>query len=171
MTAQYARDSEGNLARIIPGIEFKRVAAALRSIDKTMPTKLRKELRIAAKPMVAKGKSAAKAIEVNKADSNNIRRAIARGIRVQAKVTGLNPGVRIVTSMPDKSQAMIPRGFESPAGWRHPVFGGEIVTQHPRNPDGWFLHAMGEGQALALKGMKKILTEARDEIARNGKKI
>jgi hypothetical protein len=153
------------------GPELRSIANAMRTIDATLPTKLRAQLRKDAKPLVNKAKAAARAIPVHQGDKKNLRRTIAKGIRVQAS-TGKRAQVRVVTSMPDASEAIIPRGLDSPKGWRHPVFGSDTwVNQTAMEPNHWFFTAMQEGREAVDVGITKTIKEALELIAANGIKI
>jgi hypothetical protein len=151
---------------VIPGKEFKRVADALRVVDTTLPAKFRKELKAAAKPLVAAAKANAKNIQVKTPDQRALRRKVAAGVAVQVS-TGRTARIRIVTKMTEPSMAVIPRGLESSKGWRHPVFGHDIwVTQKPEQH--WFMTAMQEGKSETMERIRKVIEEAAKFIASHG---
>jgi hypothetical protein len=157
------------MSDIKPGREIKKVTKALREIDKTLPAKLRKDLKAAAMPIVAKAKANAKTIPVNSTDANKIRAAVARGVSIQVS-TGKNARMRVITRMPEKDQAIIPRGFNSPKGFRHPVFGNREVwvTQIPKESD-WFFKAAQSEAPFAIAAVKQVLRDAAKYVAKNGK--
>lgn len=152
---------------IKPGREVAKITKALREIDKKLPAQLRKDLRAAAQPIVAKAKSNARTIPVNSTDPNKIRAAIARGIGIKVS-TGKNARMRVVTRMPEPSQAIIPRGFDSPKGFHHPVFGNSEVTQIPK-ATGWFFKAAEAEAPFAIAAVKQVLRDAAKYVAKNGK--
>lgn len=153
----------------VPGAEINRVANALRKLDKKLPAKLRKDLKASTKPMILKAKANAKQIPVETRDARRIRRKIATGVKAQA-ATGKKVRVRIVTSMPQAPMAMIPRGFQSPTGWRHPVFGNREVwvRQLPKDSEQWFMDAMRDGREETMQNILRTLQEARDYIISQG---
>lgn len=153
----------------VPGAEINRVANALRQIDRKLPAKLRKDLKAATKPMILKAKANAKAIPVDSRDAKRLRSKIARGVGVQA-ATGKRVKIRIVTKMPTPDMAMIPRGFQSPRGWRHPVFGDreKWVRQLPKEDEQWFLDAMQSEQPEVMRAIQKVLEDARIFIRSQG---
>jgi len=152
-----------------PGREVAKIAKALRAIDKKLPAQLRKDIRAAATPIVAKAKANARSLPVRSTDANKIRAAVARGVGVQVK-TGKNARIRIVTRMPEKSEAIIPRGFDSPKGFRHPVFGNSDiwVSQIPEKSD-WFFNAVKSEAPFAIAEVKLVLRNAAKYVAKNGK--
>lgn len=154
---------------LVPGAEINRVANALRQIDRKLPAKLRKDLKDAVKPAVLKAKANAKAIPVETRDARRLRSKIARGVGVQA-ATGKRVRIRVVTKMPTPDMAMIPRGFQSPRGWRHPVFGNREnwVRQLPKDNEQWFLDAMREEGPQISRRMLRVLEDARIFIRQQG---
>lgn len=59
---------------------------------------------------------------------HGLRAAIARGVKVRVKYSGYTTGVRVYidkSTLPE-SQQKLPRLLNNPAGWRHPVFGGDV---------------------------------------------
>lgn len=166
-----ARGPGGTSVTVVFGPELKAIASAMRTIDNGLPSKLRATLKRDAKPLVNKAKAAARAIPVDAGDEKNLRRNIARGIKVQAS-TGKRAQVRIVTSMPDATQAIIPRGLDDPRGFRHPVFGSTTwVVQTATSPNHWFFNAMEGGQAEVNASVTATIKEALEFIAAHGIKI
>lgn len=166
-----AARGRGVMVNVYFGPELKAVANALRTVDAGLPAKFRADLIKDAKPLVNKAKAAARAIPVRAKDEKNLRRVIARGIKVQASTTR-KPRVRIVTSMPDVSQAIIPRGLDAPKGFRHPVFGSDTwVNQTAMVPNPWFFNAMKDGQKEVTASIIATVKEALEFIAANGIKI
>lgn len=162
---------QGVAITVVFGPELKAIASALRTVDNGLPSKLRADLKRDAKPLVNRAKAAARAIPVRIGDEKNLRRVIARGIKVQASTTK-RAQVRIVTSMPDASEAIIPRGLDSPKGFRHPVFGTNVwVTQTAMVPNQWFFNAMKDGQKEVNESVTKTIKEALEFIAAHGIKI
>lgn len=156
--------------QLVAGPELRRVANALRKLDRTLTTQFRKDLKLATKPMVAEAKKNAKSIPVGRPSPNKLRRSIARGVVAQSS-TGRLPRVRIVVKMADESRAIIPRGLDSPPkGFRHPVFGKseQWVVQKPHTSKRWFMDAMQGGRNDAINAINRTLADARDYIASQG---
>lgn len=171
-----AREESARI-RVVPGDELTRTANALRRIDKKLPTQFRRDLKKAAKPMVKEAKANAKKIPTGGGARGKrrkiLRRQIAAGVSVQAAV-GKNARMRIITKMPDVSQAIIPRGMDNPAkGFRHPVFGrrDEWVIQKSGATNRWFMDAMQEGRAETEANIKRTLDEAARTVADAGGRI
>jgi hypothetical protein len=149
------------------GREIARAAAALRAIDKKLPTKFRTELRKASKPAVAKVKQTVRKMPVKgTAGSTGLRRRVARGVRVQAST---KTGVRIVTSMP-AGEEVLPRGLDSRTsirGWRHPVFGRSGIWVRQAGGS-WFMEPIAEQKPALDRAMQAVLDDAAATIARAG---
>lgn len=173
------------MTRIVPGDELKRVADALRQIDATLPAKLRRRLKRGVDATVKDVKQHVRTIPVARKSNRNrgLRRRIARGVTVQIG-TGRFSGttyMRIITTMPSKQQAMLPRGLDAlyrpHGGWTHPVFerpAFEMRAQrrkrvmvrqfHPQS--GWFREEISEHREAIAEELAKALDEARDIIAK-----
>lgn len=166
-----AKGPKGNGVHVIFGPEFQRVVEALRELDKTFPGKLRKGMQDAVKPVVNKAKANMLAMPVKRGGGNDIRRKVARGIRVRAALGNASKDarIRIITTVPDADMAAIPRGMNSPKGWRHPVFGerSEWVVQHAARP-GWFLDPMQLNREYVRDEIEKLVDEAAKKVADAG---
>ena len=159
------------------GREIHAVAAQLRAVDKTLPTKFRaamrktaataiKRVKTAARTLPAAGRRGGTAAHPHK--PRQLRRAVARGVRAQAATGGRRgAGLRIVTSMPLPAQAMLPRGLDTPGGWRHPVFGDrEDWVDQPGHS--WFREPIAKEHPATKKAVLDLLAQARDQIASAG---
>lgn len=173
------------MLRIVPGDELTEVANALRRVDATLPGKLRRRLRREVSGVVKDVKTHVRTIPVvrNSTRNKGLRRTIARGVGVQV-ATGGRTGfsrMRIVTSMPSKEMAILPRGLDRLVlphkGWRHPVFARGVFksrAMHRKTPwvrqtmpnSGWFRVEIADHRDEIAKGMSQVLDEARDIIAR-----
>ena len=173
------------MLRVMPGDELKQVADALRRIDATLPAKLRRRLRREVSSTVKDVKRHVRTIPVARKSTRNmgLRRRIARGVSVQV-ATGGRTGftrMRIVTTMPSKEQAMLPRGLDvlvrPHKGWRHPVFARpyfEARAMGKKNrwvrqgapSSGWFREEISDHRDEIADGLAKVLEEARDIVAR-----
>lgn|SRR5690606_4764374 len=160
------------------GREVRRVADQLRAVDKTLPTKLRRELRGAAKAGVQRVKREAKALPAKGRRGGTgehphrprqLRRTVARGVRVRAST---KTGMRIITAMPDTEQSVIPRGLDSRTrhaggGWRHPVFGNRDVWV-AQTGGSWFLEPLAEEQPQVMRNIRDVLDKAAEQVAKAG---
>lgn len=156
--------------RMEAGPEFRRVAVALREVDSSLPTWLRREMRNVVNPVVQQARARVRTLEVQggPAGSTGLRRKVASGVRVRAGV-GRSPRLRVVTTMPSPDLAAIPRGLDSPQGWRHPVFGNtDVWVQQLPVQGGWFSETFSNSQDEFETGLTGVLEEARDRIAAAG---
>lgn len=153
---------------IVAGPEFTRVANALRDVDSRLPTEFRKKLKDIAKPAVADVKSRVRALNLpgGPAGSTGLRRRVARGVSTRVGV-GRNASLRITTSMERPNESVIPRGMDTPRGWRHPVFGNSDnwVAQPGLS---WFREPLSSYQDDFERGLTDALQWAAETIADAG---
>lgn len=153
---------------VVSGPEFVRVANQLREINARLPTEFRKRMRNVARPAVADVKARVRALQLpgGPAGSTGIRRRVARGVTIKASVTG-NASLRVATSMADPSEAVIPRGMDTPRGWRHPVFGNtNNWVQQPGSS--WFREPLSGYQDEFERGLTQALEWAAETVADAG---
>lgn len=154
--------------RIVAGPEWVAVANQLREVDRRLPTWLRKELRKAVKPAVQEVKRDIRNLPVRHRGHTGLRREIARGVGVQAKVSARRSSLRIVTRMPPGKE-IIPRGFTRHEGWRHPLFGGsEDVQQHPL-AEWHFADDIASHRDEIADNMRNVLVDAAERIQAAGR--
>jgi len=166
------------------GPEIKRVADELRAIDKKLPTKFRAQMRKTAAAGVRRAKTEARSMPVAGVRGGTrsaphkpkqLRRMVARGVRVRASSGGrYGVGLRIVTSMPLPSQAMLPRGLDSSdpghpsrKGWRHPLF-GDTETWVDQPGGSWFRAPIAEEHGPMGKALMDLLEAAAAQVAAAG---
>lgn len=156
--------------RVISGEDFRLVANALRAVDASLPGNLRKELRQAVRPLVARAKAKVRALPTHGVKHTGLRRRVAAGVGVRVS-TSRTPGITITTSMRDPSEAAIPRGMDSRVGWRHPVFGNRDawVTQHTGGS--WFRETFADGREEIQRDVRDVLERAADTVADAGGRI
>jgi len=164
-------------ARVVTGPEIQRIAERLRQVDKKLPARLRKELRKAAQPAVQAAKREARSLPSRGVKGgtsrhphrrNQLRRKLARGVRVQASTGGRRgAGLRIVTAMPTASEALLPRGFDSPEGFRHPVFGNRDVWVR-QDGASWFRQPIGRQSHEVRARVARVIDETAQWIAQAG---
>lgn len=151
-----------------PGLEFKTILAALKIQNAKLPGKLKRRLREVSKDSIKKVKSKALTLPAPGTHHSGLRKRVAKGVRLKINRGGST--VRIITTMSDPEEAVIPRGLDSPHGWYHPVFGvgetrDEMVQQQGY---GWFRDEIAEDQDDYQRAFKGVLEEARDMIAKAG---
>ncbi|WP_152471678.1 hypothetical protein [Nocardiopsis gilva] len=149
------------------------MAARLRAVDRKLPTKLRRELRKSVRPAVRKVKRKVRALPVKGVRGGTkkhphtrrqLRRKVARGVRVQAST---RTGVRIVTSMPTRDEAVLPRGLDSQTrtgGWRHPVF-GRRDTWAESDGGSWFIEPIADERDEIARDVRGVLKDAAGWVA------
>lgn len=156
------------------GREVKRVADALRQVDRSLPTWLRRELRRAGAAGVKRARAEARALPSGGRPGGTtrhphkpkqLRRRLAAGVRVRASA---RTGMRIVTSMPTTAEAMLPRGMDAgSAGWRHKVFGRDRVWVRQEG-DSWFLEPLAEEYPALIDNVRGVLEEAARTVQQAG---
>lgn len=147
---------------------IKRVARALRQVDAALPGELRKQLREAAQPLVARAKARVKAIPARGSAHSGLRRRIARGVRSEV-ATSRNPRVAITVGMADPQEKNLPAFMDRNEGWRHPVFGNRKVWVHQGTGGSWFMDTMEAGIPGLEKRVTQVLDDAVAKIDRAGK--
>lgn len=164
--------------RVVPADEIRAVADRLREVDRRLPTRLRTELRKAAKPAAARAKAAARALPAEGAKGGTkrhphrpkqLRRRLARGVRVQASAGGKRAaGLRIITAMPTKSEAILPRAMDSHQRFSHPLFGRTGVVIRQEGGTGWFRESIAEEAPKVQRRVFEVLEETAEWIAQAG---
>lgn len=150
---------------VITGEEFQRVGRALREVDAELPGKLRKDLRVAARPLVAMVKEKVRSLPTHGRVHTGLRRRVAAGVGMRVS---LKNGITITTSMQRPSEAIIPRGMDSREGWRHPVFGNTDNWVQQRTGGSWFREPLASRHDEIEDAVRHTLEEARDRIDRAG---
>lgn len=149
---------------IIAGPEFEATARATAKEDHTLSLKLRDRLRNEVDPLVDKAKNNVRTLRVRgHAGTTGLRQRVAAGVFVR-----VNPGigVRVMTSMPQNDEAIIPRGLDRTSGWRHPVFGNrEVWVRQFASKPGWFTDTLGDGRIPIERGLTDELEMAAHNIA------
>lgn len=160
--------ARGPAVNVRLGNEFKRVAIALREVDRELPKKLRKDLQEAVKPAVQEAKDRVKALPVQGHGHSGLRRRVARGVRIQAAV-GRAPALRVVTFMGEADEVNLPRYLDSAAGWRHPVFGNRHNWVRQTTGGSWFRETMVEHRPQIERDLQQVLEDAAETIAAAGR--
>lgn len=161
-------EKEKVLFSLSTGYEWGRVVRVLKIQDKTIPGKIRKSLRERAKPTIVKVKAAILKLPTEGRVHTGLRKRVARGVKL--KINRGISNVRIVTSVRDDEEAAIPRGLDTPKGWRHPVFGDREDWVQQGGHKEWFRDTIWQDRDSFDKGLQEVLQEARSEITEAGLK-
>lgn len=169
--------ADGLEIELVSGREIKQVVDALRQVDKKAPARVRKEMRTIArsgakvvktKARKLPAKGVAGGTQARPHKRRQLRRALARGVKIQASTGGRRgTGLRIVTSMESRSQAFLPRAMDLVPSWSHPLFGTQrTVTQ--QGGHGWFVAPLGEMRPEMEQALRKLVDDSVEEIRRAG---
>lgn len=150
--------------RVTTGEDFKRVLAALKVQDATLPGKFKRKLRSESQEVVKKVQTKVLTLPTTGRQSTGLRKRVARGVRL--KINRGGDSIRIITTMTDPREAVIPRGLDTPFGWYHPVFGTEEIVQQPGH--GWFRETALDHRDEFVSAFERVYIEARDMIADAG---
>lgn len=151
--------------RIHEGPEWERVIASLREVDANLAKWLRRELRKSIKPAVDDAKNSIRTLPVRGRGHTGLRAKVARGIVVKSAARGDTAFARIQTTMPQGNEYIIPRGFASKKGWRHPVFGTDKWVQQPPLVRWDFYGAISGHRQEITKNLEHVLEEAAHRVA------
>lgn len=147
--------------------ELDEIVRELGEVAKRLPSQFLKVLREEAQKLADEAARKALAIRAKGEEgSTGLRAEVAKGVSV--KLMG-RAGVRIQTKMPEESEAIIPRGFDTRRGWRHPVFGrrNQWVRQ-PGSETSWFMDTMQDGNEPITERLHDLLESAARDIADQG---
>lgn len=150
---------------VIAGPEWERVIAALGRANDNLPKELGDAIEADAENLadVARGRVLGLPTPRN-AGHTGLRAKVAAGVHVDRRSTG---SVRVQTSMPTRSEGIIPRGLDRPKGWRHPLFGDKDHWYSNPGYD-WFLSTFSNSEKLIERDLDKVLERAADRIDRAG---
>jgi len=153
--------------------DLREVAKRLRKISdgKTLRKELVAALKSAAEPAAARARGRVRAIPHRSAQRSvggSLGAKVASQVRVKAATGGKSAGVRVSV----RKRSGLPRGFVNapnrlnrPAGWRHPVYGGNAWVSQIGEP-GWFDEPMREAQPQARREAAEVLAETIRKAAR-----
>lgn len=147
---------------VIAGPEWERVIAALTRANGELPGELGDTIERDAEKLadVTRGRVLGLPTPRN-AGHTGLRAKVAAGVHVERLSTG---AVRVQTSMPARSEGIIPRGLDRAKGWRHPLFGDKDHWFSNPGYD-WFLSTFRNGGDEIERDLKSVLDRAAREIA------
>lgn len=140
--------------------KFEKVAKALKQAgDKELRKELYSSINRATKPMRANAKKSA---ERNLPRAGGLNKRVARARMSTRRVTGKNPGVKIVAKGMDQL-ALMDSGMV-----RHPVWGnrGRWVNQPIPDAEGWFSKPMEDGKPEAAREIVHALDGVAKKLAK-----
>lgn len=149
---------------IIAGPEWVRVIAALGRVDEQLPGDLGDSIERDAERLAAVARGRVLGLPTPRnAGHTGLRAKVAAGVHVERQGTG---GVRVQTSMPTKSEGIIPRGLDRPKGWRHPLFGDK--NHWFSNPGyDWFISTFSNAEDEVKRNLEDVLERAADSVERS----
>lgn len=149
---------------IIAGPEWVRVIAALGRVDEQLPGDLGDSIERDAERLAAVARGRVLGLPTPRnAGHTGLRVKVAAGVHVERQGTG---GVRVQTSMPTKSEGIIPRGLDRPKGWRHPLFGDK--NHWFSNPGyDWFISTFSNAEDEVKRNLEDVLERAADSVERS----
>ncbi|WP_432112869.1 hypothetical protein [Streptomyces sp. S1] len=133
---------------VVPGPEWKVVAAELGVVENELPRWLEAEMDDALDPVVQRVRAAAMRVDVQggPAGHTGLRGRVSSGVGVRKGVSTKSTAYfRIYTEMNKNPERPIPRGMDAAKGWRHPLFGNRDrwYQSRPVRP-GWFTDTIGD---------------------------
>lgn len=154
---------------VVPGPEFRRVVAALDVVEKTTNKKLQKAAEDGLAPHIRAARDDVSADELpgGQVGRRGLQRRVARGVQMLSQSGPTINRIRVITSMPERDESIIPRGMDRPRGWVHPVFGNR-ANQVRQLGGSWFMPHMQNSRGDIEENMTDVLEEAADFVGRAG---
>ncbi len=149
---------------VTTGPEWKRVAVALREVDKSLEAKFRREIRNEADKLAAQAQGRVMRIPTTTMKHSGLRARVAAGVGV--KITG--HGVDITTSMNERDETNLPAYLDQQTGWRHPVYGNRHVWVRQDTGGSWFRETIEDGRPDVENALSDVMEDAMDTVSRAG---
>lgn len=146
--------------------DFNRAALGLTQAGREIPQRVQKEIKGTAKQLSKEAAAKALTQPALKGKHTGLRRDVAKGVGVVPFEDEDGSGFRIVTSMPESDEAIIPRGLDTSfrRGWRHPVFGDRNRWVRQHGGLSWFMDVMQQSPAILGPKVEDILEDAADHV-------
>lgn len=153
---------------VVVGPEWKATVAKLRTVENRLPQWVEDEAGEAIDPVVRRAQAAVMRVDVQggPAGHTGLRSRVASGVGVRKGISSKgNAYFRIFTSMANVAESPIPRGLDSPKGWRHPLFGNKNYwfQSRPTRP-GWFTDTVADSADSIERGIANALDRAERAI-------
>lgn len=170
------------------GADLAEVARRLReaSNGKELRKRLLAEMRVATRPVVGDVRASVMAVQSRgvrggggagrgaswsathrrQVATRGLRRSIAAGVQLRTRLDGDRAGIRVRVdkSRLPGSERNLPRYLNSPKGWRHPLFGGDIWVRQTGQP--WFVGPIRRRGAEVRAGVEKAVASVLADLAR-----
>lgn len=148
--------------QIVAPEAIKAAVDKLREVDKDLPGRMRLLLRRVAQPIMREQRRLIRNMPVKGPRSTNLRREIARGVRLRLR-TGKDPIMRIRTHIVRKKGGILPRGLDTFFGGFR---GGPKAWPHHQNGYGpsWFMGPPASHQKDAEKKIRDLLEMSAQEV-------
>lgn len=157
-----ARYVAGHLTFDVHGRDaLERVMIALSEVGADLPHQINGNVEEVGRELVSRAQHMIRTEPVTGSEHSGLRESIARGTKLTRVGTGR---YRIITSVPQSDEAIIPRGFDRPRGWRHPVFGNRNKWVTQKGDRSWFMDTMHEGWEPLFRKHKETLEAAAERI-------
>lgn len=151
---------------IVFGPEWKLVIEELRLQDEELPHKAHEETRQLAEKYAQKAVDKVNSLPTpSNAGHTGLRARVGAGVHV---VDTDLAGIRVVTSMDNPSERIIPRGLDSPGtGWKHPLFGDR---NHWFRNEGysWFRETFSDSHDDFERNLTDVIENSAHRIADAG---
>jgi hypothetical protein len=150
------------------GTDLSRITRELRKMDdKELAKRFRKELRVAAAPLVPAVRASIRSIPSKRPyTAAGLRGKLSRATNLQVKTVGKQASVIIRVDgrkMPNRSkrvQEYMEGTVTKP--WRHPVFGHDVQVQQPAQP--YFYRVMTVAGTRARAAVSRVLDQTSKDI-------
>jgi hypothetical protein len=136
--------------------------------DRQLPRDFKNSINTTAREMRNLARASALAEPSRGVGHTGLRRDVSKGVQIIELPSGR--GVRIITTMPEMNEAIIPRGMDNVRGWRHPVFGHRNRwVRQTSGSDEWFMDSMRRGAEPLEDRLTRNLELAAEAIARKAR--
>jgi hypothetical protein len=164
-----------------PPVEFTVEQEGLQSLARALKAEadgkalrrdLSKQLRAALDPIKEEARS--NLMGIASAGLNQgvpLRTAVAQNLKAEARLSGRSTGARLRVRRKGMPRAFhnAPKALNTPKGWRHRVFGGDVWVQQLAIPAEWFDRATRAGHDQARDATLQAMEDMAARIADRAK--
>ncbi|WIF20508.1 hypothetical protein SEA_JFLIX2_17 [Rhodococcus phage Jflix2] len=148
--------------------EFREVQKALTEANRQLPRDFKNSVNEVARGLRDEARYQALQKFTGRKGHTGLRRKVAAGVTI----IQIDSGVKIITSMPEEDEAIIPRGLDGVRGWRHPVFGHkDRWVRQTQGADSWFLETMRRGHEPLRNRLVRNINDTIEKIDDAGRGI